>query len=205
MSQKLLSALAIAALVVALLTALFVVVNPVEGPEARTYENTACYSEQGGSSWVAGSGCTWSVASGGALEVDSGATFTGDLTGDLTGDILGSSGTTIYDNVTITGTLDVAGASINYGPDNLYPVGSADSGFQMDWGSDVITGSLAVMHNLITPTVGICSLSGELVDNEEQKCSVKINGATVTIYVYKEAGTAGDSGVKVFWMLMGLP
>jgi hypothetical protein len=53
--------------------------------------------------------------------------------------------------------------------------------------------------------VGICTLAGELVDNEEQLCSVKINGATVSIYVYKEDGSAGDSGVSVHWYLIGLP
>lgn len=130
---------------------------------------------------------------------------TGDVTGDLTGDILGSSGTTIYDSVTITGTLDVAGASLNYGPNNLYPIGYTDSGFQAKWGSDVITSTANVTHGLTTPVVGLCTLAGELVDNEEQKCSLKITGSTVSIYVYKEDGSAGDSGVTVYWYLIGLP
>jgi hypothetical protein len=130
---------------------------------------------------------------------------TGDVTGDLTGDILGSSGTTIHDNVVITGTLDVAGASLNYGPNNLYPIGYTDSGFQAKWGSDVITSTANVTHGLTTHVVGLCTLAGELVDNEEQKCSVKITGSTVSIYVYKEDGSAGDSGVTVYWYLIGLP
>ena len=131
--------------------------------------------------------------------------LTGDVTGDLTGDIIGSSGTTIHDNVTITGTLDIGGASVNYGPNNLYPIGYTDSGFQAKWGSDVITATKNVVHGLTTPVMGVCTLGGELVDNEEQLCSVKISGSTVSIYVYKEAGAAGDSGVTVYWYLIGLP
>lgn len=209
MSQKVLSVIAVLALALALLGIGFVVWQPFEAPEARTYENTACYAEQGGASWVAGDGCTWSVASGGTLAVASGGTFTGDLTGDvtgdLTGDILGSSGTSLKDNVTITGTLDVAGASINYGPNDLYPIGYTDSGFQAKWGSDVVTGTKNVTHGLTSPVAGVCTLAGELTDNEEQVCSVKINGSTVSIYVYKEAGAAGDSGVTVYWWLIGTP
>ncbi|OQA19152.1 MAG: hypothetical protein BWY63_01810 [Chloroflexi bacterium ADurb.Bin360] len=187
--------------------------------------SSACYRADGGDTWVCGSGGEMRIDAGGTLSVAGTASFgtitaiefvgdvtgdltgdvTGDVTGDLTGDILGSSGTTIHDNVVVTGTLDVSGAAINYGPNNLYPIGYTDSGFQAKWGSDVITATANVVHGLTTPVVGICTLAGELVDNEEQLCSVKINGATVSIYVYKEDGSAGDSGVSVHWYLIGLP
>lgn len=256
MRQRVVNVIAVLALVLALLAIGYEVMQqPFEPEEARSY-NTACYSEQGGANWVAGSGCTWSVESGATLAVDSGATVSidgyvtstvadlevtssalinkldvtgtvtatsfvgnvtgnltgnvtgnvnGDVTGDLTGDILGSSGTDIKDDVTITGTLDVAGASLNYGPNDLYPLGSADSGFQAKWGSTVITATANVVHGLTGPVMGVCSIGAELVDNEEQVCSVKISGSTVSIYVYKEAGAAGDSGVKVYWLVLGTP
>lgn len=69
----------------------------------------------------------------------------------------------------------------------------------------MITATANVVHGLTSPVMGVCTLAGELVDNEEQLCSVKINGATVSIYVYKEGGAAGDSGVTVYWYLIGTP
>ena len=48
-----------------------VLTTPAEAPIARSTYNTACYREQGGNKWVAGSGCEWSVESGATLSVDS--------------------------------------------------------------------------------------------------------------------------------------
>ena len=100
--------------------------------------------------------------------------------------------------------VDLAG-TLQYGANNLYPVGFASSGYQMVAASTVITGNAQIADGLTTPLYGVCSISGQLTDNEEQKCSVAVSGADVTIYVYKENGSAGDSGVTVFWMVVGTP
>jgi len=202
-------------IVFVLLMVAVVACNP-ETPEARSY-STACYREQGGSKWVCGTGGEMEFQSGATLDVQSGATVSladstihGNLivtgTSDLQGDMADSTGDfTIADNAIVTGTLDVQGASLQYGPNDLYPMGVSSSGFQMVWGTDTITNSATVAHGLTSPAAGWCTYSGTLTDNEEQKCSVNISGATVTIYTYKEDGTAGDSGVAIYWMVIGTP
>jgi len=44
----------------------------VKEPIAAFAQNVACYMDQGGSLWHAGSGCTWQVESGGVFNVASG-------------------------------------------------------------------------------------------------------------------------------------
>jgi hypothetical protein len=84
-------------------------------------------------------------------------------------------------------------------------MGFASDGYQMVAASTVITGNGQIADGLTTPLYGVCSISGQLTDDEEQKCSVVVDGANVTIYVYKEDGSAGDSGVTVFWFVIGTP
>lgn len=50
--------------------------------------NVPCYFEQGGATFVAGSGCTIDVQSGGTLDLDSGSTFLSDGGLDLNGSTL---------------------------------------------------------------------------------------------------------------------
>ncbi len=107
-------------------------------------------------------------------------------------------------NTVIAGTLDVAGASLNYGPNDLYPVGASSSGFELVWGSDTITGTAAVVHGLTTPTVGVCSL-GQAPGANGATCAVVIAGATVTVGVYLTDTTASAVGVPVYWQVIGLP
>jgi hypothetical protein len=127
-------------------------------------------------------------------------------TSDLRGNVTDSGGTfTIADNAAITGTLDVQGASLNYGPNNLYPLGVDSSGFEVVWGTATISNSGTVTHGLTSPLWATCTYSGTLTDNEEQLCSVGISGATVTVYTYKETGAAGDSEVAINWLVVGLP
>lgn len=141
---------------------------------------------------------------GGLLTLNDSLIVTG--TSDLQGNVADSLGDfTVADNAIVTGTVDVQGASLQYGPNNLYPLGASASGFQGVWGTTTITNSGTVAHGLTSPAWGTCAYSGTLTDNEEQLCSVDISGATVTIYTYKEAGTAGDSGVAIYWMVIGTP
>jgi len=110
------------------------------------------------------------------------------------------------DSLTVSnaGNVDVVG-TLQFGANDFYPLGYASSGEQIIFGSTTITNSGTVAHGLTTPSYGLCTYSGTLTDNEEQKCSVNISGATVTVYTYKEDGSAGDSGVDIFWMVVGTP
>lgn len=175
---------------------------------------TNCWMEEGGNQWTAGSGCVWEVQSGATLDVQSGATVTltnvavtTQTASSLTvGGVLDAQGTIINSTGTLTVNdhLDVAN-TLNYGTSNLYPLGSEDSNFQLSWGSDTITGSLQITQKVGTPTVAWCTMNQQLTDNEEQKCSAVIVGTDVTIYVYKEDGSAGDSGAVVGWLVIGIP
>jgi len=144
------------------------------------YGSTGCSISDAGVLQCDGAATVASASMAGALSADDG-TFTGALGAD---------------SLTVTGT-------IQYG--SLYPMGFASDGYQMVLGSSTVTTTTAIVHGLTTPVYGFCTMSGSLTDNEEQKCSVGISGSDVTIYVWKEDGTAGDSGVLVFWQVFGTP
>lgn len=121
---------------------------------------------------------------------------TGNVDGEGTLDVAGAA--------TFGSTADVAGA-FSYGASNLYPLGFASDGYQAVIGSITVTNSQTVTHGLTTPTYGLCAFGSTLTDNEEQKCSVVISGTTVTLYTYKEDGSAGDSGVDIYYQIVGTP
>ena len=142
----------------------------------------------------------------GDLAVGDDATITGDLlanTATITGaisaaDLTASDDLVVGDDATITGTL-------TFGANNLYPLGFGTDGYQIVLGSSTVTTTAVITHGLTTPLYGFCTMSGSLTDDEEQKCSLGISGADVTVYVWKEDGTAGNSGVDVFWQVFGTP
>lgn len=151
------------------------------------------------------------------LVVGDDATITGTLTlGDLSiGGGYGDTGCTVSDAgvlqcngaITTGGALSADSATVTgtlkYG--DLYPLGFAFDGYQMVLGSSTVTTTTVITHGLTTPLYAFCTMSGSLTDNEEQICSVGIVTDTVTLYVWKEDGTAGDSGVDVFWQVFGTP
>ena len=75
------------------------------------------------------------------------------------------------------------------------------------YGSNVVTGTLAVTHGLTTPLYAFCAMGTDPVDDQEDRCTVTISSSTVTVKVWKEASTptAGDSGVTVYWQVVGTP
>ena len=90
-------------------------------------------------------------------------------------------------------------------PNKTFPLGYASSGEQVVLGTTAVNDIGTISHGLTTPNYALCSLSGKIIDNEEQKCSIDIVGSVVTVYVYKEDGTTGDNAVDVFWMVVGIP
>ncbi len=86
-------------------------------------------------------------------------------------------------------------------------VATNSAAVQTIYGSSVVTGTATLAHGLTTPLYAFCSLGADPVDNEEDRCTVLISGSTVTAKVWKEAAspTAGDSGVAVYWSVVGTP
>jgi len=127
---------------------------------------------------------------------------------DLRGDVSDGGGNfTIADNAVITGTLDVAGASLQYGPNNLYPLGVDTSGFEVEWGVDTITGTLAVTHGLTSPVIAICTLVADpgTGAGDGAFCTATVSGATVTIKVWQDDFTAATVGWAINWVVIGTP
>jgi cytoskeletal protein CcmA (bactofilin family) len=140
------------------------------------------------------------------LVVGDDATITGTLAalGGISLENAETIGNAVNGTIAMTGAVDVSGA-LQYGANNLYPLGFGTDGYQMVLGSVEVTETVTVTHGLTTPLYGFCTMSGSPTDNEEQVCSLGILTDTVTIYVYKEDGSAGDSGVDVFWQVYGTP
>jgi hypothetical protein len=157
---------------------------------------------------------------GGDLTVDGAQTFTGNqaVTGDLAvGGALDVAGASTLDGgISVdstkfvvadgTGNTDIAG-TLQFGANNLYPVGYGTSGAKLIVGSTTITGTAALAHGLATSVAAAgCTLAADPTTNEEADCTVTVSGTTVTGKVWKTDGsTAGDSPVAVNWWVLGVP
>lgn len=106
------------------------------------------------------------------------------------------------------GNVDVAG-TLQYGANNLYPVGYATSGQQLVYGTAAVTGTLVLPHGLTTVT--FCSA----VLGEDPKTGVG-EAAFVTVAVAANACTAKvwqddwttasvETNVVVQWLVIGAP
>ncbi len=62
-------------------------------------QNVACYMQQGGAKWVAGSGCEWELQAGSTLDVQSGAIV------NFGGDVSVSDDLTVIGDAIVGGTL----------------------------------------------------------------------------------------------------
>lgn len=78
------------------------------------------------------------------------------------------------------------------------------SGHKLIFGSNTITGTLAVTHGLTTPLYALCTLRAD-TSATLHSCTVAIAGAAVTVKTWKTVGVAGDAGAAVDWMVVGTP
>jgi len=160
---------------------------------------------------------------GGTLAVTGITTVTGALIGSATLDITGGvseldGGITVDDtafvvgdttgNITTTGALEVGGV-IEYGTDDLNPVGFASSGQQLVYGSSLLTTSGTLTHGLTTVTFCMAMLG-------EDPTSAGTTAAYVTIVVAGNVCTAkvwqddmvtasDEADVDVIWFAVGAP
>lgn len=136
------------------------------------------------------------------LEVSGGVSASGSIT---TTNARVTGAASIEGNTAITGTLDV-GSTLNFGTDNLYPLGYVSSGYQLECGT---TGTFTATK--IVYTTGLTAVTFALVTQttDEAATAATLTAATpvtstFTIKSWKADGaTAGDTGVVANWCAIG--
>ena len=126
----------------------------------------------------------------------SGSTIAADTLDDTSG-----SGLTVNANVDVTGT-------VQFGANNLYPVGYASSGQQLVWGAETgVTDTVTAAHGLTTVTWALCSLAEDPDTDagDPVVCTVEINASVVTVKLWQDDWSAGATAAKVNWMVVGTP
>jgi hypothetical protein len=108
---------------------------------------------------------------------------------------------------TIDGALDVGG-TLNYGANNLYPVGFASSGQQVVYGTSTITTTLAVPHGLTTVTFCQATLGEdpETGAGDAAAVTVAVAANVCTVKAWQDDFSAAtETNVVVHWMVIGAP
>lgn len=116
--------------------------------------------------------------------------------------------------VTAGGLTVSAGASdlastLQYGADDLYPVGFATSGQQAVYGTDAITGTASAAHGLTTVTFALCTLGEdpESGAGDGAMCTVSVSGNVVTLDIWQDdfVTAATETDVVIQWLVVGAP
>lgn len=115
---------------------------------------------------------------------------------------------TLSDDLIVGGTSDLAG-TLNYGADNLYPIGYASSGQQAVYGTDDITGTLSVSHGLTTVTFCLATLGEDPTAGAGDAAHVSVvvaaNACTVKAWQDDFVTAATETNVAVHWLVIGAP
>ena len=111
-------------------------------------------------------------------------------------------------NTAIAGTLDVA-STLQYGANNLYPVGFASSGYQAVYGTSTITGTATAAHGLTTVTFALCTLGEDPTSGagDAAMCTVAVSANVVTLKAWQDdfVSAATEANVDVHWLVIGQP
>jgi hypothetical protein len=125
---------------------------------------------------------------------------TGNLDGEGTLNVAGAS--------TLTGNVDMVG-TLQYGADDLYPVGFASSGQQAVYGTDAITGTATAAHGLTTVTFALCALGEDPTSGagDGAMCTVAVSGNVATLKIWQDdfITAATETDVVVQWIVVGAP
>jgi hypothetical protein len=121
--------------------------------------------------------------------------------------VLENSGGSDVVTVANTGNTDIAG-TLQYGANNLYPVGFASSGQQAVYGTSTFTTTATATHGLTTVTFALCTLAEdpEVGAGDAALCSVAVSGNTVTLKLWQDDFSAAtEASVVVNWLVIGAP
>jgi len=144
----------------------------------------------------------------GNTEVDGtlGVTGTTTLNGALVMDgfdVADTSGNAQFD-----GTVDITG-TLQYGANDLHPLGHSSSGLQIVYGTSSITGTATAAHGLTTVTWALCTLGEDPTNGagDAAYATVAVSGDVVTVKVWQDdfVTAATETGVVVHWLVIGTP
>ena len=144
----------------------------------------------------------------GGITVDDTAFIVANTTGNTTvaGTLIVSGTITGTGNVALEGTLDVGG-TLEYGGDDLNPVGYASSGQQIVYGTTVVTATAVLTHGLTTVTFCLAVLAEDpsAADFDSVHTTVAIAGNVCTAKNWQDdMVTASDDAVWVSWLVIGV-
>jgi hypothetical protein len=123
-------------------------------------------------------------------------------------------GVTNLTNLELAGTLDVAGntdlvGTLNYGANNLYPVGYDTSGEQFLFVTQDLTQSeVIVTTGLATITYALCTLCEDpAAATDAAFCTISITTNVVTGKIWQADGStaSGEANVCVNALIVGTP
>ena len=120
------------------------------------------------------------------------------LSGDLT----------VTDDSTLTDDVDIGG-ELNFGANDLYPVGYASDGQQIVYGTDTITGTATAAHGLTTVTLCLCTLNRDPDDDagDAAMCTTSVSSNVCTVKLWQDdfVTAATEAGVSTHWLVVGAP
>ena len=117
-------------------------------------------------------------------------------------------------NVDAEGTANFAGAvtlqgALQYGANNLYPVGYASSGQQLVYGTTNVTGTIVAAHGLTTVTFCTATLNEDPTagagDGAMVTVVVAANVCTLKVWQDDFVTAATETNVSVQWLVVGVP
>jgi len=111
------------------------------------------------------------------------------------------SGVTNFTNIDASGY-------INYGSNDLYPLGYASDGQQVVVGTDLITGTATAAHGLTTVTFCLCTLGEdpETGAGDAAACTTAVATNVCTVKAWQDDFTAAtETDVVVHWLVVGTP
>jgi hypothetical protein len=115
---------------------------------------------------------------------------------------------TVSDDLAVSGNTDIAG-TLQYGANDLYPVGYASSGQQVVYGTDVITGTATASHGLTTVTLCMCTLGKDPDDDagDAAMCTTAVSSNVCTLKTWQDdfVTAATEADVPVYWVVIGAP
>lgn len=118
-----------------------------------------------------------------------------------------SDGTNVL-TVSNAGNVDAAG-TLQYGANNLYPVGYSASGQQLVYGTATITGTAVIAHGLTTVTFCQATLGEDPTAGAGEAAHVTVtvaaNVCTAKVWQDDFVTAASETNVDVHWLVIGAP
>lgn len=114
--------------------------------------------------------------------------------------------TLVVEDVTIVDDLTVGG-EVEFGDNDLAPLGYATGGEQLVTGTDTITDTLTVDHGLTSVTWAVCALGSDPDTDAGDAviCSVEVAGDEVTVKAWQDDYSAAANNTDVHWLVIGTP